>query len=161
VYGRCENNALKILKAVHNKTNCVDVSICFFLQKRIRTKIASNDVFKISLPDPVIIKNGSNIIWKNVKEFLRITRRPPDHFVNFLRKESNCVINWISESKSDGLTFSQKKLKSDFLIDHMKIYLKEYVICKSCKSINTYIERDKNLRKYNFICINCNNQYFI
>ena len=78
----------------------------------------SNEVFKISLPEPVIIKNGSNIIWKNVKEFLRITRRPPDHFVNFLRKESNCVINWISESKSDGLTFSQKKLKSDFLIDH-------------------------------------------
>jgi translation initiation factor 2 subunit 2 len=121
----------------------------------------SNEVFKISLPEPIIIKNGSNFIWKNVKDFLRITKRPPDHFVSFLKKESNCVINWISESKSDGLTFSQKKLKNDFLIDHMKIYLKEYVICKSCKSINTYIQRDKQLRKYNFICINCNNQYFI
>jgi len=121
----------------------------------------SNDVFKISLPDPIIIKNGNNIIWKNVKDFLRITKRPPDHFLIFLRKEGNVVINWISDSKSDGLTFSQKKLRSDFLVDQMKTYLKEYVICKSCKSINTYIERDKQIRKYNFICKNCDNQYFI
>jgi translation initiation factor 2 subunit 2 len=121
----------------------------------------SNDVFKISLPEPIIIKNGNNIIWKNVKDFLRITKRPPDHFLIFLRKEGNVVINWISDSKSDGLTFSQKKLRSDFLVDQMKTYLKEYVICKSCKSINTYIERDKQIRKYNFICKNCDNQYFI
>jgi translation initiation factor 2 subunit 2 len=121
----------------------------------------NNDVFKISLPEPIIIKNGNNIIWKNVKDFLRITKRPPDHFLMFLRKEGNVVINWISDSKSDGLTFSQKKLRSDFLVDQMKTYLKEYVICKSCKSINTYIERDKQIRKYNFICKNCNNQYFI
>jgi translation initiation factor 2 subunit 2 len=121
----------------------------------------SNDVFKISLPDPIIIKNGNNNIWKNVKDFLRITKRPPDHFLTFLRKEGNVVINWISDSKSDGLTFSQKKLRSDFLVDQMKTYLKEYVICKSCKSINTYIERDKQIRKYNFICKNCDNQYFI
>lgn len=121
----------------------------------------NNDIFKISLPEPIIIKNGSNIIWKNVKDFLRITKRPPDHFLNFLRKEGNVVINWISESKSDGLIFSQKKIRSDFLIDQMKLYLKEYVICKSCKSINTYIEKDKQIRKYNFICKNCDNQYFI
>jgi translation initiation factor 2 subunit 2 len=121
----------------------------------------NNEVFKISLPEPNIIKNGSNVIWKNVKDFLRITKRPPDHFLSFLRKEGTVVINWISDSKSDGLIFSQKKLRPDFLIDQMKTYLKEYVICKSCKSINTYIERDKQIRKYNFICKNCDNQYFI
>ena len=32
----------------------------------------NNDVFKISLPEPIIIKNGNNIIWKNVKDFLAI-----------------------------------------------------------------------------------------
>ena len=121
----------------------------------------NNEAFRISLPEPIIIKNGSSIIWKNIKDFLRITKRPPDHFLTFLRNEGNVVINWISDSKSDGVTFSQKKLKHEFLIDQMKLYLKEYVICRSCRSINTYIERDKQIRKYNFICKNCDNQYFI
>lgn len=121
----------------------------------------NNDILKISLPEPIIIKNGSTIIWKNVKDFLRIIRRPPDHFLTCFKKESNCIINWVTDSKSDGLIFNQKKLKSDFLIEHMKTYLKEFVICKNCKSINSYIEKDKNLRKYNFICINCNTEYYI
>jgi translation initiation factor 2 subunit 2 len=121
----------------------------------------NNDTTKIMIPEPIIIKNGSNNIWKNVKAFLRITKKPPEHFVIFIRNEANCNVNWISESKSDGLIFSIKKLKNDFLIDQMNKYLKEYVICKSCKSINTYIERDKQIRKYNFICRNCDNQYFI
>ena len=120
-----------------------------------------NEKYNITIPDPIIIKNGNNIIWKNVKEFLKISKRPPDHFLTFLRKESIYTINWQSESKSDGLILNQKKIKNDFLIEKMKTYLKDYVICKSCKSINTYIEKDKQLRKYNFVCVNCNNEYYI
>ena len=129
-------------------------------------KIAIYNVLHLSISNNVkplilFIKNVNNIIWKNVKEFLKISKRPPDHFLGFLRKESIYTINWQSESKSDGLILNQKKIKNDFLIDKMKIYLKDYVICKSCKSINTYIEKDKQLRKYNFICVNCNNEYYI
>jgi translation initiation factor 2 subunit 2 len=121
----------------------------------------TNDTTKIILPEPIIIKNGSTNMWKNVKAFLKITKKPPDHFVIFIRNEANCHVNWISESKSDGLIFSIKKLKKEFLIDQMNKYLKEYVICKSCKSINTIIQKDKQIRKYNFICLNCNTEYYI
>jgi translation initiation factor 2 subunit 2 len=128
--------------------------------------VSINENGNIAIANDIIIggnfiKNGNNVIWKNVKEFLKISKRPPDHFLAFLRKESIYTINWHSESKSTGLTFNQKKIKNDFLIEKMKTYLNDYVICKSCKSINTYIEKDKQIRKYNFICVNCNNEYYI
>jgi translation initiation factor 2 beta subunit (eIF-2beta)/eIF-5 len=120
--------------------------------------IKSNDILNISFNSPnkttpnatqkhlpwinnPIIKTISVTLWDNIKSL----------HSDLHKKDMECME---LESKLNSL-------KSDFLIDHMKIYLKEYVICKSCKSINTYVERDKNLRKYNFICINCNNQYFI
>lgn len=121
----------------------------------------TNEKYNITIPEPIILKNRGTLIWKNVKEFLKISKRPPDHFLSFLRKESIYTINWLSDSKSAGLIFNQKKIKNDFLIEKMKTYLQDYVVCKSCKSINTYIEKDKQIRKYNFICTNCNNQYYI
>ena len=121
----------------------------------------NNEVVSVVLPEPQLIKNGNNIIWKNVKEFLKIANRPPDHFVNYLTKNCNCQVNWITESKSDGLIFNQKKIKISNIIDFMKTYLKEYVICKSCKSYKTCIIKDQTIRKYNFICSNCKNEYYI
>jgi len=121
----------------------------------------NKETLNIVLPNPNLIKNGTTFIWKNVKEYLKIVKRPPDHFLNFLRNELNIQINWITNSKSDGLILDHKKIKTDAVINAMKIYLKEYVICKSCISSNTFIQKDKNLRKYNFTCLNCNNEYYI
>ena len=118
-----------------------------------------NESLNITLQEPEIIKSGHNYIWKNVKEYLKITKRPPNHFLSFLTSETTSKVNWITESKSDGIIFNQKKITSVILINLMKKYLKEAVICKSCKSMNTYIEKDKNVRKYNFVCLNCNNEY--
>lgn len=114
----------------------------------------------IILPDPVLIKSGNNIIWKNIKEYLKIIKRPPTHFINFLNYELSCLINWISESKSDGCII-HLKIKSNTIIDLMKKYIKDYVLCKSCQSINTIINKDKTLKKYNFICYDCNNNYSV
>ncbi len=30
-------------------------------------------------------------LWKNVKEFLKIANRPPDHFTNYLNKNCNYI----------------------------------------------------------------------
>ena len=120
-----------------------------------------NEIVSVILPEPQLIKNGHNIIWKNVKEFLKIANRPPDHFINYLNKNCNCQINWITDSKSDGIIFNQKKIKITNIIDYMKLYLKEFVICKSCRSYKTMIIKDQSIRKFNFICSNCKNEYYI
>jgi len=119
-----------------------------------------DNISKFILPNPVLLKNGNNMHWKNIKDFLRLAKRPPDHFIKYLSDQISSKINWISESKSNGVIIYQK-VRPQILLDVMKNYLKEFVICKSCKSYETYIEKDQVIRKYNFICRNCDNQYFI
>jgi translation initiation factor 2 subunit 2 len=119
---------------------------------------STNVQFK--LPIPILIKNGSNYLWKNPKEFLKLVKRPPDHFVGFLAHQLNCNINWITESKSDGLIIT-KKIDDNTIILMMKNYLKDYIFCKSCKSNNTYITKDKEIRKYHFICLNCSYNIYL
>jgi translation initiation factor 2 subunit 2 len=114
----------------------------------------------IVLPNPILIKSGNNMIWKNIKDYLKIVKRHPDHFINFLNYELSCLINWISESKSDGCII-HLKVKNNTIVDLMKKYIREYVICKSCQSSNTKIDKDKVLRKHIFTCNDCNNNYSV
>lgn len=119
-----------------------------------------NNLTKFIIPEPILIKNGNNNHWKNVKDFLKLAKRPPDHYVNYLSDQLSCKINWLTESKSHGLII-YKKIKPLVLTENMNNYLKDYVLCKSCKSSDTYIEKDKIIRKYNFICTNCDAKYYI
>jgi translation initiation factor 2 subunit 2 len=115
---------------------------------------------KIILPDIILIKNGTKIIWKNIKEYIKIMKRTPEHFYNFLLFETSNKINWISESKSDGLNF-QYKIKLDNIKLLVNKYLIQCVICKECKSYNTKLIKDNKIRKYNFLCQDCKTSYVI
>jgi hypothetical protein len=116
--------------------------------------------YKIILPDPILIKSGHKTIWKNVKEFLKLFNRHPDNFINYINNETTIMAYWVSDSKSDGCIF-QTKTKKDYIYELMKKYIKDKLLCKSCQSIDTYIIKDKELRKYNFICNNCKNNYIL
>jgi translation initiation factor 2 beta subunit (eIF-2beta)/eIF-5 len=116
--------------------------------------------FTMVLPEPILIKSGYKTIWKNIKEFLRMFNRHPDDFSNFVNTKTISKVLWISDSKSDGCIF-QDKTKKEYVYELMKRYIKEQIVCKSCDSVNTTITKNKDLRKYNFICGDCKNEYII
>ena len=115
---------------------------------------------KITLPKPELIKHGHHFIWKNMKDFLRIVNKPPEHVVKFFSEELKCQITWITESKSDGINIDYNKLSSTTINELMKKYVLEYVYCKKCTSTNSIISKDSQLRKYLFVCQNCGDQYY-
>jgi translation initiation factor 2 subunit 2 len=115
---------------------------------------------RIVLPEPILIKSGHKTIWKNPNEFLVIFNRNQNDLSNFINSETNATINWISESVLDGCIFSSK-VKKDYIYELFKKYVNERVICKSCKSLDTILERNQELRKYNFKCNNCNNELIL
>jgi len=115
---------------------------------------------KNKFPEFILIKNGNKIIWKNIKEFLIIMNRQPTHFFDFLNFETSNKVLWVSESKSDGLNFNFK-ITSKILKELLNKYLNECVYCKFCKSSNTCINKNKDIRKYNLICNECNTNYNI
>lgn len=115
---------------------------------------------KISLQPPELIKHGHHFIWKNVKEFLRVVNKPPEHVIKFLSEELKCQMTWITESKSDGLNIDYDRLSSSMISELMKKYVLEHVYCKKCKSTNTVITKDSQIRRYLFVCQNCGDQYY-
>lgn len=124
------------------------------LDENIKEKI------DLQIPEPVLIRSGNNNIWKNIKEFLKITNKPPDHLMHFLNVELSNVVTWISDKKSDGVIIKEK-IKPEKIINLMKKYIVEYVICKSCKTNNIEITKDNKIRTYLLKCNNCFQETFL
>jgi translation initiation factor 2 beta subunit (eIF-2beta)/eIF-5 len=109
-------------------------------------------------------KGKNRLRWKNIKEFLKITRTPPDHLFDFLRYQidKNIDIGWYSDSVSDGLIIHDvKKINKTIIFSLMKKYLIDFVICKICRKMNTHISKDITIRKWQIKCSDCNSEYTV
>lgn len=108
---------------------------------------------KLSIPAPMIEVTTTNTYWKNIKKILVIIDRPPDHFIEFIKKTLHTG-DWISESKSDGIVLGGK-FKISQITSVLHEYIKKYVVCTICKSLETKFEKSKELRCYKMKCNNC------
>jgi translation initiation factor 2 beta subunit (eIF-2beta)/eIF-5 len=121
----------------------------------------NNNNTRIELPKPILIKSGQKTIWKNPHEFINMFNRQSDDFTNYINNKSSTQIIWLTDTISDGCIFNIKIKNSDYITNIMRSYVNDRIICKSCKSINTIITKDNNLRKYKFTCYNCNTELYI
>ncbi len=115
------------------------------------------DVKNESLILPTIITEigPTRMHWKNVKEYLKVIQRHPDHFIEFLRYElPGKSIDWFSASKSDGLIIHGKGQRKTTLTDMALKYVNMFVICPSCKKVDTNLKK-VGASKYEFECTIC------
>ena len=106
------------------------------------------------LPKIICEITVTRINWKNVNEYLKIIKRHPDHFINFLKIEyPDKEFSWFSGSISDGLIIHGKFLKQQFIHDFALKYINMFVICSACKSADTNLI--KNSKLYCFECLDC------
>lgn len=89
----------------------------------------------------------------NFKEICNAIHRPPEHLMSYLSVELG------SPSSLDG-NAQQMVAKGRFQQSHIekviKHYIREYVICKVCKSYDTSMEKENRL---NFVkCATCNSR---
>ena len=114
---------------------------------------------KLIIPNPIIEKSTTNTYWKNVKKVLQSINRPPEHFIEFFNKELKTG-EWISASKADGIVMIGK-FNSNQIMHVISEYVKKYVVCNICKSTNTSLDKNKDLRSYFVCCKKCKSQYTI
>lgn len=120
------------------------------------------NVDKLVLPKINIEITPSRVHWKNIKEFLKVINREPNHFIDFLKSEmSSYTIDWISGSKSDGILFQGKRLKQSNIEDIMVKYVSLYVVCSSCKKTNTFMIKQPELKKYKMECNDCHSIMYL
>jgi len=130
----------------------------------VYNQLGSTTQTNFVLPEPIIEKTTTRILWKNIKAFLKITKTSPDHLFDFLRYQidKNIDIAWYSESVSDGLIIHNiKKINSDQIMSLMRKYLITYVICSICKKTNTTMVKDSTIRKWTIKCSDCNSNYTV
>ena len=97
----------------------------------------------------------TRLYWKNIMDYLNIINRCPDHFMIFLKNElCNKEINWYSGNKNDGIIIHGKCQKNSVILELIKKYINIFVICQSCKKINTELIK-LTFKKYEFKCLTC------
>ena len=89
------------------------------------TYLETTDNNTLVLPAPEIIKSTTRVMWKNVKDFLKVTKTHPDHFIDFFTKESGKKVNWYSDSVSDGIIIHYNKILASDISNIMKKYIEE------------------------------------
>jgi translation initiation factor 2 beta subunit (eIF-2beta)/eIF-5 len=125
--------------------------------KQIEEKTVCNN--KLIVPLPIIEQSTTNTYWKNVKVILKKINRPPEHFIEHVRKELNTG-DWLSQSKSDGIVLIGK-FNITQITHIVQSYIKKNVICNICNSSNTIFEKNKDLRILFLACNKCNSKYSI
>jgi translation initiation factor 2 subunit 2 len=113
----------------------------------------------LNIPNPIIETSPTRTYWKNIKRILIAINRPPDHFIKYINTELHTG-NWISNSKSDGIVLAGRYNISQ-LTNIIERYVKQYVVCNICKSTNTLLEKNKELRCYIVSCNKCNSKYSV
>ena len=141
---------------IETKNNTFDIMLDS-LYLNLNTKKSK---FEILLPEPLLVKSGHKTIWKNTKDFLKLINRDPDNFILFINTNAMSGTYWLTDSVSNGCIFQNKTTK-EHIYEIMKKYIMNQVLCKSCQSLDTIIEKNKDIRKYNFFCNNCKNEYYV
>lgn len=115
----------------------------------------SSNYKPLNLPTPILEIDTTRLHWKNVKDFLKTVNRNPIHFMEFMKKEfTGRDVDWVSNSKSDGLFIHGKRLKQQQINDISNKYIEMYVNCSSCKKSNTTMFKESH-KRYEFECNSC------
>lgn len=113
---------------------------------------------KSIIPIPKVVKSSRvTVCVVNFKHICRVIKRDPNHVMQYFLTELSANGSFNLE---DGLVirgiFNQTKVESI-----LKKYIKEFVACNSCKSLNTDIQRDSSLRLDSIQCSDCNSKNYV
>jgi len=114
--------------------------------------ISSKKAFKMK--PPVVVREGTKrVVLVNFNEIVTAMNRLPDHLLSYM----------LAELGTSGSTDSQGRVTFKYAgrqaQKHMesviKQYVKEYVLCKLCKSSDTKLNKDSATRLFFMVCGSC------
>lgn len=106
---------------------------------------------KKSLQHPHVIKNNNKTVWTNFQKICTSLNRDPKHVYDFFLEELGTTGSIDGEQN-----FVIKGIFKPNIFEKMlKKYIKHYVSCHSCKSLETIMEKDPNTRMYIKKCKVC------
>ncbi|MGC9112241.1 translation initiation factor IF-2 subunit beta [Acidilobus sp.] len=90
------------------------------------------------LPEPQVIRVGTQTIIKNFRDISQKLKREPDMVSRYLMKE---LASAGSYEEGSGQLVLSVKVSSKVLKQLLDMFVKSYVKCPTCGSIDTHIEK--------------------
>ncbi len=88
------------------------------------------------IPVVRMARENRNVIWENIDAFAKAVYRTPQEIAKYLAAETLVNISICA----GGLRFYKSNLNSAKIESIMKKYIKEFVLCGQCKSLNTTVD---------------------
>jgi len=96
----------------------------------------------VKLKPPIVYREGTTrTAWANFPAICLALRRPPDHVMAFFLAE----VNSTGAVDGNGRLVFRGRLEQKHVEKIVKGYVKEYVTCHTCKSLETQLEKENRL----------------
>lgn len=120
--------------------------------KEKNPELAGGQQSKLKIPPPNVQRDGAKkTAFANIYQIAQVLQRNPEHLVQYL----------FAELGTSGSIDGEKRLiiKGRYQPKHiegvLRKYIQEYVICKTCKSMNTELKRESANRLHFIVCKAC------
>ncbi|KAH3664157.1 hypothetical protein OGAPHI_004871 [Ogataea philodendri] len=124
----------------------------FTILKEKNPELAGGQQTKLKIPPPEVAREGNKkTMFANVQTIASVLQRNPEHLIQYL----------FAELGTSGSIDGEKRLiiKGRFQAKNiesvLRRYIQEYVICKTCKSMNTELKRESTNRLHFIVCQAC------
>jgi len=97
---------------------------------------------KVKLKPPIVYREGTTrTAWANFPLICSALHRQPDHLMSFFLAE----VNSTGAVDGNGRLVFRGRLEQKHVEKIVKGYVKEYVTCHTCKSLETQLEKENRL----------------
>jgi translation initiation factor 2 subunit 2 len=120
--------------------------------KLTQNNINLNNTKKLILKLPMVIRINSNkSIWINFNDFCQTVNREHRYVIIQVEKKLNLIT---SITKNSELIL-HNKIISYTIKNFIREFIKNHVQCHTCKSFDTYINKNREIRLLFIVCNNC------
>lgn len=120
--------------------------------KEKNPELAGGQQQRLKIPPPEVLRDGNKKkIFANVQQIAQVLQRNPSHLIQYL----------FAELGTSGSIDGEQRLviKGRFQAKNiegvLRRYIQEYVICRTCKSMNTELKREAANRLHFIVCKAC------
>lgn len=139
-----------------NKANLIPYSQLldrfYGILKEKNPELAGGQQQRLKIPPPEVLRDGSKkTLFANVQQIAQVLQRNPSHLIQYLFAELGTSGSIDGEQR----LIIKGRFQPKNIEGVLRRYIQEYVICRTCKSMNTELKREAANRLHFIVCKAC------
>lgn len=120
--------------------------------KEKNPELAGGQQQRLKIPPPEVLRDGSKkTLFANVQQIAQVLQRNPSHLIQYLFAELGTSGSIDGEQR----LIIKGRFQPKNIEGVLRRYIQEYVICRTCKSMNTELKREAANRLHFIVCKAC------